>query len=251
MKEDFPRLRVPREFSNLYPPDREGLFDLLRSLVTEEMLLVIARCDYENDVDEHLAALKKIREGLELDHPLQWHPIEVLNLKRWSTPEHDHNFRDAVSFHIMRAFCTATLRRIPDVHQNTSLFEPNTLAPLIQSCEVLGSPFRESLLRQIVWSLEEMELDDVDYLFNAFGVLVAYVLQGPAEPSVVESLSRWMTYANEALLPVHELDSETSTFLDIPFTLARPEPWRLFAKELMTKLPENSPGQVLLARDYG
>jgi len=47
--DDPPRLVAPDSVPKLYPPYREALFGHIRPVVSNELLLTIAKCDYDYD----------------------------------------------------------------------------------------------------------------------------------------------------------------------------------------------------------
>jgi hypothetical protein len=58
-------------------PADNPLLTLIFDRVDDSMLLEIAKADYGDDVDIHLAALHQIRAN-NIPIPMQWHPGEVL-----------------------------------------------------------------------------------------------------------------------------------------------------------------------------
>jgi hypothetical protein len=230
--EDFPKLPLPSEVFEAYPPDRQALFDTIRPLVTDAMLGVVANSDYNYLHAEHFAALQRIRDGIDLDEPIGWVPNEVLTLFRWSEEEYDPILDDADAFHIARAFCCSTLLRIPDVHENRSRFDNDAFAPLIESCLLLGEPFRQRLLGLLTYSLQEMESWDEDFLFVAFGLLATVTLTDQPEPELGRLVATWVLRANREVLPHHfgRTYPEHRTFIDIRYASTAPERWARLAQ---------------------
>ncbi|WP_245495828.1 hypothetical protein [Rhizobium ruizarguesonis] len=72
---------------SISPNNPKSLLKATANLLDEDDLRSIARADYGNDTDEHLAGLVDIVRLCELPSPLKWHPREVLELTRWSEPE--------------------------------------------------------------------------------------------------------------------------------------------------------------------
>lgn len=237
MREDFDALRPPRAAVEAYPPDRDALFSLVRPLVPDASLRVIAACDHGSDADAHFAALVRLRDGVGLDEPMGWAPNEVLSLFRWGDLA-DEKRLDARAFHLARAFCCGALLRTPDVHENRSVFDDDALAPLIESCLWLGEPFRLRLQRQIVWALETMEPWDEEYLFYAFGLLVAAERGDGGEGDLLRVLGEWVVRANREILPWHaeRLLGDARTFMDIGYASTSPERWRRLARGLQARL---------------
>jgi hypothetical protein len=91
-------------------PTNQLLLNLIGEHVDNSMLLEIARCDYGDDVEIHLAALHQIKAN-KIPVPMQWYPGEVLCLTRWT--ELDDLVPDKAMLtrnHWMRLFaCTALI----------------------------------------------------------------------------------------------------------------------------------------------
>jgi len=73
--------------SSISSGNPNSLLKATAGLLDDADLQSIARADYGNDSEEHLARLVDIARLCELPSPLQWHPREVLELTRWSEPE--------------------------------------------------------------------------------------------------------------------------------------------------------------------
>jgi hypothetical protein len=234
MSEPIHPLRPPAEVVAAYPPAQDALFSYLRPRVTDEMLSVVAKCDYGDAWEAHLTELERIRSGVDLDRPVGWQPNEVLCLFRWGGQEDDNSFRDPVAFHTARAFCCAALLRVPDHVENRSLFESDTLAPLVESCHFLGEPFRFRLGCLLSWTLGEMEVTEPDYLFHAFGLLFVVAHEPVPDRDRVRTLGRWLIKANaEIMSSTEEFTYEKpQTFMDFRYHLNQPEKWRRFAELL-------------------
>ncbi|MGV3615466.1 MAG: hypothetical protein ACO1SV_09055 [Fimbriimonas sp.] len=237
MSEPAQPLRPPEEIVAAYPPAQDALFALLRPRVTDEMLSVVAKCDYGEAWEAHLTELERIRSGIDLDRPIGWEPNEVLCLFRWSADEDEKSFRDPIAFHTARAFCCAALLRVPDHVENRTLFESDTLAPLLESCLFLGEPFRFHLGCLLTWTLGKMEGTEPDYLFHAFGLLLVAAHEPEPDRDRVGSLGRWLMQANaEIMATTEEFTHENPlTFMDFPHHLNQPERWRRFAEALKAR----------------
>lgn len=241
MREDFSRLRIPDEFVALYPPERDALFDLTRALTTDKMLGAISECDYGNDASRHRAALEQIRAGVGLDQPIGWIPNEVLYLFQWSESKDERHLRNPAEFHIARAFACSALLRLEDVHENRSLFNNDTLAPLIESCSFFGKPFRQRLLGYLSWSLQTMEPWDEDYLFHAFGFLTVFAQSDGADSEAIGRLGTWLMAANLEILSQHAASGHPNarTFMDLPYVCTFPKRWRSLAVSLRDRIPSD------------
>jgi hypothetical protein len=124
------------------------------------MLLEIARCDYGDDVEIHLAALHQIRAN-KIPAPLQWHPGEVLCLTCWT--EWDSLSSHSTRNHWMRLFaCTvliwASLEPENYVYRlgdgNHSEGEESTIIQLIDSALYLGDDVANAALKFLGWRMQ-------------------------------------------------------------------------------------------------
>src|SRR5437667_4516329 len=87
LHDDSAPAAVPPVLRDAFPPRPDELLARVSALVTDEMLLEISEADYGMDADKHLAALRGIRDLVRLPSPLEWEPVEVLELERWSDPD--------------------------------------------------------------------------------------------------------------------------------------------------------------------
>jgi hypothetical protein len=155
----------------LEPSDRP-LLDLVFGQIDDAMLLEIARGDYGDDVEIHLAALHQMRSN-KIPVPLQWHPGEVLCLTRWT--EWDSLSSHSTRNHWMRLFaCTvliwASLEPENYVYQlgdgNHSEGEESTIIQLIDSALYLGDDVAIAALKFLAWRMQsqlERALIDEDF----------------------------------------------------------------------------------------
>jgi hypothetical protein len=143
----------------LEPSDRP-LLDLVFGQIDDAMLLEIARCDYGDDVEIHLAALHQIR-AKNIPVPLKWHPGEVLSLTSWT--EWDSLSSHSTRNHWMRLFaCTvliwASLEPENYVYQvgdgNHSEGEDSTIIQLIDSALYLGDDVATAALKFLGWRMQ-------------------------------------------------------------------------------------------------
>lgn len=158
-------------------PDPDELLALLAAQVDDSMLRVIAEADHGEDVEHHLTALVGIRDAREIPAPMGFEPREVLELIRWSEPD-DPRWRQsdeaAVRDHVMRAFCCAVLVRAGGEEGNPYGFdsEPDTLAQLLGSLDVLGEPYQRAALRLLAWRFARLPVQEEDRPFYLLAMLV-------------------------------------------------------------------------------
>ena len=167
---------TPELIASLHP-DGEELLALLAAQLDDSMLEAIAECDYGEEVERHRAALLIIRDELRIPAPLEFEPQEVLELTRWSDPD-DPRWRgsdeNARRGHVMRAFsCTVLLKAAADPANPYGFdAEPDTLAQLLASLEVLGEPLQLAGLRFLAWRFAQLPAEVEERPFFLFAILL-------------------------------------------------------------------------------
>jgi hypothetical protein len=164
------------------------LFDLIIERIDDAMLLEIARCDYGDDVEIHLAALHQIKSK-NIPIPLPWHPGEVLSLTRYT--ELDNTAQDRAMLdrnHWMRLFaCTmliwASLE--PENDEDRSEYywyyidgEDSTIIQFLDSALYLGNDVSIAALKFLGWRMQcQIQRASIDEDFgNCPGYAVAMLL---------------------------------------------------------------------------
>jgi hypothetical protein len=147
----------------LEPTDRP-LLDLMVEHIDDAMLLKIARCDYGDDVEIHLAALHQIR-AKNIARPLKWHPGEVLCLTRWTELDNLKSPDGGVSTrnHWMRLFaCTALIWASlePEEYDGQGEYwnhiegEESTIIQFLDSALYLGDDVSIAALQFLSWRMQ-------------------------------------------------------------------------------------------------
>ena len=113
-----------RAFPIIEPGDPRALLIELVGRLDNKDSTAIAAADRGDDLELHLEQLRGIARTGKVPAPLNWHPLEVLQLIRWSKPSVDD-----VSGHRQRAFCCAALI--------TGALDANTDPPDLASRETL------------------------------------------------------------------------------------------------------------------
>jgi len=146
------------ELLNRFEPDGDVLLRAISSHVTDEMLACIAQADYGCDSDDHLIALRQLRDTGALPENPGWVPMEVLELIRWSEPENPEwkPGRTGEFGHWMRAFsCAAILRAEHEpwnYHYNDGCTDSTTIQ-LILSLDALPVDLMREAARDFAWLL--------------------------------------------------------------------------------------------------
>lgn len=140
-----------------FEPDSEELFDRLLPRIDDWMLLEIARADYGQDAEKHLAPLKLFRDSRELPL-LEWCPAEALELIRWSEPE-DPAWKpggQGAYGHLLRAFACSTLLRSYARMENQQKWHSfnETAFQLSDSLRKLGGDLLPTGAKFLAWCLE-------------------------------------------------------------------------------------------------
>jgi hypothetical protein len=157
-------------------PAPDALLGALAPIVDDSMLQEIAAADYGMNIEENLAQLIRIRDNLEVLAPMRWEPREVLNLTCWSEPNwnYPHQTEQSRRGHFIRAFaCAALLQAYPEP-ENIEYFDSEnaTLAQLLSSLPMLGTPFEIAALRFMAWRAQDLSKTYEDAPFHILALLV-------------------------------------------------------------------------------
>ncbi len=172
--------------------DPAALLDVLRARLTPEMLHEIARADWGCDHAWHLASLQDIqRTGLILQ-PLPLHPHEVLALSRW---------KDGIDTdHVARAFvCTVLCIDNLGPYSQDAVHE--SLAPLIESCILLGGEVLDAAIALVVALCEGSDYNFEELAFFNLGLLILGAARDPDDPRLID-LARWVTHLGDSQPPL-------------------------------------------------
>ena len=221
-------------------------------MVTDDMLVEISEVDYGTDADEHLAALHKIRDSGRPLSPLEWKPLEVLELMRWSEPDEPepNNRSSGQRGHIMRAFCCAALlRAAADPVNKCQLFvdsQNEALGPLIDSAVSIDRGLPAAAASFLTWGIDC--LDEAEELrpFFGFGLLALALLSAPGRfsESDADELVAFIERAEicarnppEAYKPHFDF-IVGSSFLQFTVYNQRHSTWRSLAARLRSGFPD-------------
>jgi len=182
-----------------FTPNSEGLLRKVSELVDDRMLEEIAQCDYGEEAAEHLIELRKIRDTGEVPVPVQFCPLEVLALTRWTsdTPTRTMGRRD----HVMRAFaCSALLRIKGEGGNDPSIERENeTLVQLLASLDKLGG-YHEEALQFLAWRLETLADDDEERPFFIYALLLLTLkTRAPVSDSQLAGIVDWLVEDEDRL----------------------------------------------------
>jgi hypothetical protein len=185
---------------NEFKPEPDILLREISQYVTDEMLEEISLADYGEDVEDHLLALRQVRDSTVFPSEMHWVPMEVLELIRWSEPE-DPEWkpgRTGEFGHWMRAFsCAAILRAEyePYNYRYNNGCTDSTVIQLIFSLRALPVDLSSHALKHLLWLLLRIDPEGRDDQVRIYGVgLLWFALQViPAIPDqTLISLARWV-----------------------------------------------------------
>lgn len=177
---------------------RTSLISLLAPHITDEMLHYMATADYGMNVEQHLAGLRQLRMG-EIPVPMQWEPLEVLRLVRWSEPEKPSRTRHRLglgrSGHLQRAFaCTALLLAGMAPENRNLAFEGDnsTLIQLVASLVTFDEAMQRAGARLLSERMGMLDLEDNERPFFALGILLLIAALPQPDPGHLAALAAWV-----------------------------------------------------------
>jgi hypothetical protein len=186
---------------NRFGPEPDILLRAISPHISDEMLEVISTADYGYRADEHLVALRQIRDTGNFPNALKWCPMEVLELTRWSEPE-DPNWKPGRTGEFgqwMRAFsCAAILRAEHDpwqYHYNDSSTD-STVIQLTMSLQALPVDLNRQAAHHFAWLILNSEPEGTNDSIREYGVaLIWFSLQlTPHVPDAdLIALAEWTT----------------------------------------------------------
>jgi hypothetical protein len=187
---------VPLVLLARVPPSRDGWMGWLCPQTDDGMLREIAEADYGYRAAEHLAALRRIRDGREVPRSLQELPLEVLELVRYSEPDVPmwKPGGQGLRGHLMRLFCCAVLLTAAGEPALDGYIEDeSTLRRLVASAVVLGTWAIDALLPLLCWRASLPPTDEADRAFLAMSLvlLAAARYREDGEGALLRELGEW------------------------------------------------------------
>ncbi len=217
--------------------DPAVLLDLLRARLTPEMLHKIAVADWAFDYSWHLAALQDIQRTGLIPQPL-WshHPHQVLTLSRWA--------EGVDTDHVARAF-VCTVLCIDSVALHTDDTVNSTLAPLIESCIILGGEVLDAAIALVVALCEGSDYNFEDLAFYNLGLLILAAARDPDDPRLV-GLARCVINLGDSQPPLTWVTTPGGWLLGITNQGSRHKLWRQLAADVLC-VPPPRPHLVAIA----
>jgi len=194
---------MPTDLFDTFQPDAESLLRRIAPQIDDAMLMTIAQQDYGQNAEQHLHALRRIRDKGVFELPLPWHPGEVLELVRWwPAPAVEMAVADARRHHWIRAFCCTALLRASAGPGEPALRDAwsETLSPLIDSLQALESGLDREAAAFLAWLILRFETDEKVDSIGFLGIgLLWFALQlgsGIADATLV-ALAEWIVAQEE------------------------------------------------------
>jgi hypothetical protein len=184
---------------NRFDPEPDALLREISKHVDDEMLEWISTADYGSLADEHMVALRQVRDTGTFPSKMYWCPMEVLELIRWSEPE-DPEWkpgRTGEFGHWMRAFsCSAILRATREPwNYGDGLGTDSTLVQMVLSLNELPIDFTAQAVKSLAWLLIDSDPEGADGQVCAYGLgLLWFALRNPESfpDELLGSLVRWI-----------------------------------------------------------
>jgi len=188
------------ELLKRFEPDGDALLRAISARVTDEMLELISMADYGCDDDQHLGALRVLRDTGALPENPGWVPMEVLELIRWSEPD-DPNWKPSGTGefgHWMRAFSCAAILRAEHEPWNYRYNDGSTCSTTIQlvlSLDALGIDLHREAGRDFAWLILRSDPGGNNDSLREYGVALLWVALHPGSFVLEEdliALSQWV-----------------------------------------------------------
>ena len=164
---------------NRFKPEGDVLLSAISAHISDEMLECISTADYGSRADEHLVALRQVRDIGAFPEELHWCPMEVFELIRWSEPD-DPSWkpgRTGEFGHWMRAFsCAAILRaeHVPWKYRYNDSSTDSTVIQLILSLQALPVDLNRQAAQHLAWLILNCDPEGKDDSMRGYGVALLW-----------------------------------------------------------------------------
>jgi hypothetical protein len=227
------------EVFSAFDPDPEMLLRAVSQYITDEMLNEIAKADYGDDQEKHFESLVPLRDSGIFPAEMVLYPGEVLELIRYSKPDHRGWKPGSTGFygHWMRAFSSAALLRAlgePWNYRGDAAQPSYSLIQLILSLSALPVDLNREAAQFLAWFLLQPDLGQRDEQGCYFGIgLLWFALQGPRLPSdeILASLAQWIIQREEEVRRQGRRNFDR-WLLGVGRRNPPPSPWELLGVEL-------------------
>jgi hypothetical protein len=221
---------------NHFEPSLDGLLRDLSAHVDDPVLDWIARADYGLRAEEHLVALRQLRDTGTFPHDLTWCPMEVLELTRWHEPEQHEQPSRIIFEHGARAFsCAAILRaeQEPYRYLYNNGCTCSTVIQLIWSLRSIPGDFSSQAASHFAWLMLHSDPEGKNDQVRVYGVaLLWFALQIPAVPdTTLISLIKWVTQRADELTQ-RPTDGGPSGLREMVMNCQEASAWELLGCEI-------------------
>jgi hypothetical protein len=226
-------------FLDSLEPDGEQLLSEISKHITDDMLEEIALADYGQGQEQHLAALRRLRDTGTFVEPMFWYPCEVLELIRNSEPE-DPLLKPGslgIRGHWMRAFASSALLRAlgpPWEYKGDAARPSYTLIKLIYSLRALPFDLTSAAVCMLAWLMLHSDLEglDIQIIYYGVGLLWLAMHRNPPPPDRdLGDLSEWIV-RRESELAKQLPGGFDRWLLGISGNNPPPSPWETLGLEL-------------------
>jgi hypothetical protein len=231
---------MPPPFLAAFKPDPDPLIKIINHHVDDAMLREIAAADYGQDIEQHLAPLRTLRDGGVPPEPRSWYPDEVLELIRWSQPD-DPTWQPSgrgEDGYWMRAFACAALLQsgLSPEHLATRDDIPTNLPILLLSLDRLPPVFGETPIQFVAGLLEHLNDDEHSELRALCGIALIFCALkfSPATTSdqTLVAIGEWVSAREQEVGDSLRKHWPTSTQLPLLDETLRSENWQAIGRRL-------------------
>lgn len=219
---------LPQWILEKFPPDQKGLYALLASQMTPEMIVNLVNSDSVDGSELEREAM--FRYVKELDYPREpdWHNLEILSLSRYDKPADREG-------HLVRAFSNTALylgtegrdEEGPIVSQSTSVIA------LLDSCYFLGEDYSNAFGRMLTWGIHQCSREDGFRPYIEFALLILFLRNGATLEQIV-SLVELIDEDSSFVLTVSKFEplskEYSNSFLGFIGFIAGHDVWLGYAK---------------------
>jgi hypothetical protein len=249
---------VPKPLLSMVAPAETELLELIKANLSRLMLEEMAANDYGEEASEHLVAIQR---QLGPNPPLgllPWNPREVLELERWSEPDHNEEGSPPSGRHghWKRLLASTILLRngayieAPQHLSEESYFldtSASTIVQLTRSAIALGSNTPSTALTFLLWLYEKPAYPGL-IPFVAFGALLlatASGLHNSGDKEILE-VCAWVNSEETSCRKAFAADDESGRWLIglNSYEESRPGRWRSATQDAIEHLPRKSSREV-------
>ena len=186
------------ELLDRFEPDPDVLLREISAHIDDNILDWISRADYGSRADEHMVALRQIRDTGTFPADLTWCPMEALELTRWTEPEEREGQPRSTFEHWARAFSCAAILRAEHEPYNYLYNDGCTCSTVIQliwSLRLLPMDFRSQAASHLAWLILHSDPEGRNDQVRVYGAgLLWFALQiDPVVPdATLISLAKWI-----------------------------------------------------------